>query len=362
MKISACWIVKDEAETIKESIHSVKNCAEELIVVDTGSTDDTVAIAKECGARVEHFAWINDFSAAKNHALSFAKGDYVIFLDADEYFAPPLKKADAALIAQAFENSGADELILDRHEIDKESNTHMAVTPADRILRRATVHYEGKTHDAVKRRGGKPPNAHHIKAICLEHTGYSNAMLDKKGKRNISNLEAERLQLTNPLELYINACYLLREYLYFNEYEAARKYTRYLLQNYQYMKPACKTYEDGFVFIFYCAVHVAELFPEAFDRNELRGRLFGGIKENYPGTKDAALIDLYFQLKFHYKEARFLREAAAVEQQLDGKPAAMQYECNRMEAEIFGKAAEAAHKRGDQANALRWARRAAQHS
>ncbi len=72
--------------------------------------------------------------------LSFALGDYVIFLDADEYFVPPIQKGAAELIELTFAQSGADSLILDRVEIDKQTNTTMAVTPADRILRRATVH------------------------------------------------------------------------------------------------------------------------------------------------------------------------------------------------------------------------------
>ncbi len=54
MKISACWIVKNEAENIRRSIESVKDCCDELIVVDTGSTDDTAGIAEECGAKIKH--------------------------------------------------------------------------------------------------------------------------------------------------------------------------------------------------------------------------------------------------------------------------------------------------------------------
>ncbi len=181
-------------------------------------------------------------------------------------------------------------------------------------------------------------------------------MLDKKGQRNIANLEAERRQLTNPVELYINACYLLREHLYFEEYDSACEYTRYLLTNHEYMRSACRTYEDGFIFIFYCAIRAAEMFPEKFDRDELHSRLFGGIKENYPETRDAVLIDLYYQLRFHLQTDRFLREVAEVEPRLYGLTAAMESECSRMESEIFKRAAKIAYLRGDSENALRWSR------
>ena len=86
MKISACVIAKNEAENLPRWLASMRVFADEMIVVDTGSTDETVAIARAGGAQVLHFDWINDFSAAKNFALDAATGDWVVFTDADEYF------------------------------------------------------------------------------------------------------------------------------------------------------------------------------------------------------------------------------------------------------------------------------------
>ena len=88
MKLSACVITKNEEENIGTWLTSMKKIADEMIVVDTGSTDRTVEMAKEAGARVFHHAWQNDFAAAKNCALEKAKGDWILFLDADEYFSP----------------------------------------------------------------------------------------------------------------------------------------------------------------------------------------------------------------------------------------------------------------------------------
>ncbi len=360
MKFSACWIVKNEADNIKKTLMSVKDCCKEMIVVDTGSDDDTVIIAKECGARVEHYKWTNDFSAAKNYALSLAIGDYVFFLDADEYFDPTLTKEDAVVYERAFRESGADVLILNRMEIDKDSNAFMAFTPADRVLRRATVHYEGKTHDAPKQKSGAPPKTYFIKEKRLMHTGYSNAILAEKGMRNITNLLAERSELTDPLELYINACYLLREHLFFNDFEAAYVYTRYLLDHHESMKPACETYDDGFIFVFYCAMQTAEAHPDKVNHAELREKLFGGIRECYPGTRDAALADLNYQMRFHYREDVFLRDVAEVEEQLGGLTPIMSDVCDQIEANIFIRAAEAALMRGNSEDALRWSRYAMQ--
>lgn len=68
MQLSFCMIVKNEADQLARCLTSVRDVADELIVLDTGSTDDTVAIAQSFGAQVHHFTWNNDFSAARNAA------------------------------------------------------------------------------------------------------------------------------------------------------------------------------------------------------------------------------------------------------------------------------------------------------
>ena len=86
VKISACVIVKDEERNLPQWLACVRALADELVVVDTGSTDRTAELARAAGASVYSFAWRNDFSAAKNYALQKAKGSWIVFLDADEYF------------------------------------------------------------------------------------------------------------------------------------------------------------------------------------------------------------------------------------------------------------------------------------
>lgn len=84
MTISLCMIVKDEEKTLKRCLESVNSLVDEIIVVDTGSTDRTKQIAVECGAKLYDFRWVDDFSAARNFAFSKASMDFILWLDADD--------------------------------------------------------------------------------------------------------------------------------------------------------------------------------------------------------------------------------------------------------------------------------------
>lgn len=86
--LSLCIIARDEAEHLPQCLGSVRGLADEVIVVDTGSRDTTVEIARDFGATVLEFPWGNDFSAARNFAIGKASCDYIFMLDADEYVVP----------------------------------------------------------------------------------------------------------------------------------------------------------------------------------------------------------------------------------------------------------------------------------
>jgi glycosyltransferase involved in cell wall biosynthesis len=79
-------IVRNEEATLGRCLDSVRGLADEIVVVDTGSTDGTREIAASYGARLVDFAWCDDFAAARNESLRQATGRWVLWLDADEYF------------------------------------------------------------------------------------------------------------------------------------------------------------------------------------------------------------------------------------------------------------------------------------
>ncbi|HVR60326.1 MAG TPA: glycosyltransferase family 2 protein [Polyangia bacterium] len=97
--VSLCMIVKNEAELLPRFLSCAAGLWDELVVVDTGSTDATVAIAEAAGARIVRHAWADDFSAARNAGLDVATGDFVLALDADEMATPGVRAELRALIA-----------------------------------------------------------------------------------------------------------------------------------------------------------------------------------------------------------------------------------------------------------------------
>jgi glycosyltransferase involved in cell wall biosynthesis len=98
-RLSVCMIVKNEERFLGQCLTSVKGLADELIVIDTGSTDRTVEIAREHGAQVGHFEWCNDFAAARNASIAPATGAWILFLDADEELSPAEKQTLPTLLA-----------------------------------------------------------------------------------------------------------------------------------------------------------------------------------------------------------------------------------------------------------------------
>ncbi|RYD02260.1 hypothetical protein N752_25955 [Desulforamulus aquiferis] len=82
--ISLCMISKNEGTRIQRCINSARPFVDQIIVVDTGSTDNTVNIAKELGAEVYKADWQDDFSHARNESLKYATGKWILFLDCDE--------------------------------------------------------------------------------------------------------------------------------------------------------------------------------------------------------------------------------------------------------------------------------------
>ena len=212
--ISACVIVKNEAENLPKWLASVRAFADEMIVVDTGSEDNSKELAKEAGARVFDFQWINDFAAAKNFALEKAHGRWIVFPDADEYFDEASQQRMPALLRE-LEGRHVLGVTCPLINIDKDDNNRvMEAIVQLRIFRNLPqLRYQGYIHEVLS---GIPQQGIYLaRELTVYHTGYSSRQQEKKFRRNLAMLEEGRQQRGDePGEwhYFMDTCYGLRDY------------------------------------------------------------------------------------------------------------------------------------------------------
>jgi tetratricopeptide (TPR) repeat protein len=99
MAVTAALIIRDEEEFIEDCLLSLMGYVDEIVLVDTGSRDRTVEIASRFPVKLHRFPWRNDFSAARNHALDKASGDWILYIDADERLVAPSRDALSNIVA-----------------------------------------------------------------------------------------------------------------------------------------------------------------------------------------------------------------------------------------------------------------------
>ena len=222
-KISACVIVKNEAANIGHWLDCVRPIADEIIVVDTGSTDDTAEIAKQGGAIVDFFPWKDDFAAAKNYALSKATGEWIIFLDADEYFSPQTAPHVREVIAKYQRNPKIVGIICRLVNVDKDQNFRFQGTASQvRIFRNLpSLRYEGAVHEILVNKRSHDRRFEVSRELEIYHTGYSTSIQRQKVDRNLKILLA-----SGDAESDGNALAMMDCYYGLEDYEKAELYAR----------------------------------------------------------------------------------------------------------------------------------------
>ncbi len=217
-KISLCMIVKDEEKFLEDCLSSVENIVDEIIIVDTGSSDSTISIAEKYKAKIFHFNWINDFSAARNFALDKVSGDWVLYLDADERISEESREELIKLKSEK-PDKGIECTIKNIDEIKGRPSVmlYTRIFPNSKEIR-----FEGKIHEQIEtsiRQNGFPVNKSNIEII---HLGYNLNTEDKlkKAERNLDILLVEFNQTPNSY----NAFQLGQTYGILNNKEEAVKF------------------------------------------------------------------------------------------------------------------------------------------
>src|SRR5436305_793539 len=192
LTLSLCMIVKDEEEMLPRCLEAVKPAVDEIVVVDTGSSDRTVEIAESFGAKVLHHEWNGSFSDARNVSLQAATGDWLIYLDADEVLVAEDAERLRALTGRTWRE--AFYLVETNYTGDIEDGTAVHHNALRMFRNRPEYRFRGRLHEqfAYALPGYLPERLEHTN-VRLEHYGYLGAVRDAKEKtrRNIELLEQQ---------------------------------------------------------------------------------------------------------------------------------------------------------------------------
>ena len=205
--ISLCMIVKNEEELLGQCLESVQDVVDEMIIVDTGSTDRTVEIAKSYGANVHHHPWQGSFSESRNYGLQFATCDWVLQLDADE----ALEREDIPLLKKTIQSNRYDVVFV---KILNEFKEGWTMHYFQRLFRRRKASYNGIVHNQLVYRGNDL-----VTEIRVYHYGYNlskEKMAAKHGRTEALLLKQLEEDSTNPFH-YQNYLRILRAQRKFEE-------------------------------------------------------------------------------------------------------------------------------------------------
>lgn len=203
MELSLCMIVRDEATNLPACLDSVQDLVDEMIIVDTGSTDNTIDIAEAYGAKVESYTWQNDFAIARNYGLQFAQGEWILVLDADEIL-------DADVIPQIIELINQDQYILInlvRQEVGASQSPYSLVS---RLFRKHpqikfSRPYHAMIDDSVEaiRQVENYWQVINLPMVAIKHYGYSRNVINQKNKSLLAASAMEKFYASNPQDPYV---------------------------------------------------------------------------------------------------------------------------------------------------------------
>ena len=200
-RISLCMIAKNEERFLGECLARAKDCVDEIVLVDTGSNDRTVAIAESFGARVLHAPWQDDFSAPRNVGLQAATGDWILVLDADEFLQPGACERIRAA-AQDGTALGYHLRFINVYGGGKTLGVMMV-----RLFRNLPgIAYQNVIHEQVTpslQRLGQPLGLVLGSAeVEVEHHGYSDAVMAERGKTERNERLFKKQLASQPDDIY----------------------------------------------------------------------------------------------------------------------------------------------------------------
>ncbi|MGA3037688.1 MAG: glycosyltransferase [Vulcanimicrobiaceae bacterium] len=195
--VSLCMIVRDEERFLEEALASVEGVVEEICIVDTGSKDKTLDIARNAGARVQEIVWENDFSKARNVALAMATRRWILVLDADERLSPRSQDLVRALGSQAAHLTGLWTRIYNFTE-DYKGTGAMSNILVRFFPNSERIRYRNPIHEFVSLDGNETGMPAKTSPIEIIHFGYRGDVMVERSKYERNMQIAEQALRENP--------------------------------------------------------------------------------------------------------------------------------------------------------------------
>ena len=219
MTITGLYIVKNGEADIARSIESISGACDEIVVIDTGSTDKTVEIVTAQGARVHHFEWVDDFSKARNFALSKVDSDLVIFIDSDEWFIDPLGSDDREYLLGLVKQDYRVFSVLRSDVVNGITASPLYNTRM--LCGKLGLHYDGSIHEYIT---DTNRTFYLPERFLLHHSGYDGALNRQKVERNLALL-TKQFETEKDPRIRLSLCfYLARENRIYGNYEESLKH------------------------------------------------------------------------------------------------------------------------------------------
>ncbi len=205
LTLSLCMIVRDEEQMLPRCLAAVAGAVDEIVLVDTGSSDATVEIARSFGARVIEHEWSGSFAQARNVSFDAARGDWLMYLDADEV----LVREDAALLRSLTGRTWREAFSVSEMNYtgDAEDGTAVAHNALRVFRNRPEYRFEGRLHEQIAHRlPGFLPERIEATGIRVEHYGYLGVVRDarQKSRRNIELLRLQQAESRPSAFLHYN--------------------------------------------------------------------------------------------------------------------------------------------------------------
>jgi len=200
--LSICIITKNECDNLKICLERIKDLGCEIVVVDTGSSDNSKKIASTITPCVYEFAWCDDFSAARNYAVQKAGNDWILFLDSDEF----VDMFDMPKLLEQMQTMPASIGHIHIKSLYESNGQTMSSTePIARLFSRKLYHFAGRIHEQIVPLDTSSEPDYFDAPIYVTHVGYqgNDAYRTEKANRNLKLLLRElEAQPDDPYTLY----------------------------------------------------------------------------------------------------------------------------------------------------------------